>query len=314
MTKDSQKRVILSLGMLFFLFLSSCGWVKKELLHKEQAGKQEVQKQEVQKQEVQKRQVQKQTDYVHEYAQKEIEVGNFQNAINIYKEVYQKWPQGPNVRSGYVKTLESIKSRGDQAFERNDFKLAERNYEVLLRNWDHFSDLSQFLSFRRSFLEKKIKTSRCLFTEEQVSLYLKVGDFRKAIDLCQEVYKKYPQDPTVRNGYIRTLESIKTNGDRAFEGRNFALAGSVYGIVLRNVSSVNHLNGSLSFSKEGLTAKISNCRKVLFENGLKQYRSGNLNQAISFWKSILTFDPENREIKKAVNMATFQLENLQKTK
>ena len=95
MTKDSQKRVILYLGMLFFLFLSSCGWVKKELLHKEQARKQEVQKQEVQKQ----------TDYVHEYAQKEIEVGNFQNAINLYKEVYQKWPQGPNVQSGYVKTV-----------------------------------------------------------------------------------------------------------------------------------------------------------------------------------------------------------------
>ena len=127
-------------------------------------------------------------------------------------------------------------------------------------------------------------------------------------------HKKYPQDSTVRNGYIRTLESIKTNGDRAFEGRNFALAGSVYEIVLRNVSSVSHLNGSLSFSKEGLTAKISNCRKVLFENGLKQYRSGNLNQAISLWKSILIFDPDNREIRKAVNMATVQLENLQNTK
>jgi len=314
MTKDSQKRVILSLGMLFFLFLSSCGWVKKELLHKELLHKEQAGKQGVQKQEVQKQEVQKQTDYVHEYAQKEIEVGNFQNAINLYKEVYQKWPQGPNVRSGYVKTLESIKSGGDQAFERNDFKLAERNYEVLLRNWVHFSDLSQSLSFQKAFLEKRIKTSRCLFTEEQVSSHLKTGDFRKAIDLCKEVYKKYPQDSTVRNGYIRTLESIKTNGDRAFEGRNFALAGSVYEIVLRNVSSVNHLNGSLSFSKEGLTAKISNCRKVLFENGLKQYRSGNLNQAISLWKSILIFDPDNREIRKAVNMATLQLENLQNTK
>ena len=309
MTKDLQKRVFLCLGMFLFLLLSSCGWLKKEQLHKEQGGKQEIQEQQVPKQHVQK-----QTDDVYEYARKEIEVGNFQNAINLYKEVYQKWPQGPNVRSGYIRTLESIKSGGDQAFEKNDFKLAERNYEVLLRNWDHFSDLSQFLSFRKTFLEKKIKTIRCLFTEEQVSSQLKAGDFRKAVDLCKEVYKKYPQDPTVRNGYIRTLESIKTNGDRAFEERDFALAGSVYEIVLRNISSVSHLNGSLSFGKEGLTAKISNCRKVLFENGLKQYRSGNLNQAILLWKSILTFDPDNREIKKAVNMATLQLENLQNTK
>jgi tetratricopeptide (TPR) repeat protein len=309
MIKKSQKRVILSLGMVFFLIVSSCGWGKKEQLHKVEGGKPEVEKQQVEKQ-----RVKKQTNYVQEYAQKEIEAGNFQNAINLYKEIYQKWPQGSNVRSGYIKTLESIKSGGDEAFERNDFKLAERNYEVLLRNWDYFSDLSQFLSFRKTFLEKKIKTSRCLFTEEQVSSHLKAGDFRKAVDLCKEVYKKYPQDPTIRNGYIRTLESIKTNGDRAFEGRDFALAGSVYEIVLRNVSSVSHLNGSLSFSKEGLTARISNCRKVLFEDGLKQYRSGNLNQAISLWKSILTFDPDNREIKKAVNMATLQLENLQNTR
>jgi tetratricopeptide (TPR) repeat protein len=309
MIKESQKRVILFLGMLFFLFLFSCGWGKKEQLHKAEGGKQELQRQEVKKQEVKK-----QTDYVQEYSQREIEAGNFQNAIDLYKEIYQKWPEGPNVRSGYIKTLESIKSGGDQAFERNDFKLAERNYEALLRNWDHFPDLSQFLSFKKTFLEKKIKTSRCLLAEEQVSSRLKAGDFRKAVDLCKEVYKKYPQDPTVRNGYIRTLESIKTNGDRAFEGRDFALAGSVYEIVLRNISSVSHLNGSLSFNKEGLTAKISNCRKVLFENGLKQYRSGNLNQAISLWKSILTFDPDNREIKRAVNMATLQLENLQSTK
>jgi tetratricopeptide (TPR) repeat protein len=305
MIKESQKRVVLSLGMLFFLFLSSCVWGKKEQLHKAEGGKQEV---------VEKRQVQKRTDYVQEYTQKEIEAGNFENAINLYKKIYQKWPQGPNVRSGYIKTLESIKSGGDQAFERKDYKLAERNYEVLLRNWDHFSNLSQFLSFRKTFLEKKIKTSRCLFTEEQISSHLKAGDFRRAVDLCKEVYNKYPQDPTVRNGYIRTLESVKASGDRAFEGSDFGLAGSVYEIVLRNVSSMSQLNGSFSFSKEGLKSKIGNCKKVLFENGLQQYRSGNLNQAILLWKSILVFDPENRDIKKAVDMATLQLENLQNAK
>jgi tetratricopeptide (TPR) repeat protein len=304
MTKGMRKRVILSLGVFLFLFLSSCSWVKKEQLQEEQPQKVQGPKQEVQKQ----------TDYVEKHAKMEIEAMNFQSAINLYREVYQKWPEDPNVRSGYIKALESIKSSGDQAFERNDFKLAERNYEALVRNWVHFSNISQFLSFRKAFLEQKIKTSRCLFTEEQVSSYLKAGEFRKAIDLCKEMYKKYPQDPTVRNGYIRTLESIKTNGDQAFEGRDFALAGSVYEIVLRNVSSVSHLNGSLSFSKEGLTAKISSCRKVLFENGLKQYRSGNLNQAISLWKSILAFDPENQEIQKAVDIATLQFNNLQKPK
>ncbi|HVP78017.1 MAG TPA: hypothetical protein VMV04_08975 [Thermodesulfobacteriota bacterium] len=310
MRKDSRKRVILFGGIGLLLILSSCAWLRKEPAQKEQAGKEQAQKEEY----VQKQQVQNQTDSVHRQAQKEIEAGRFQRAIDLWKEIYQEHPRDPNVRTSYVKALESIKSRGDLAFETNDLRLAEKIYEVLTRNWVHFSDFSKSISFGKDVLEKKIKTSRCLFTEEQVASHLRAGKFRKAIDLCKEMYNKYPQDPVVLTGYIRTLESIKTTGDRAFEGSDFALAGSVYEVVLSNVTSASRLNGSLSFSREGLTAKIRDCKKILFENGLKQYRSGNLNQAILLWKSILTFDPENPEIKRAVEMATFQSSNLQKAK
>ena len=148
----------------------------------------------------------------------------------------------------------------------------------------------------------------------QAQMELEAGKFQRAIDICKEIYPKYPQDPTVRSGYIKTLESIKSSGDRAFERSDFALAGCVYEILLKNFSSVSHLNGSFSFNREGLTEKIRNCKKILFENGLEQYRSGNLNQAISLWKSILAFDPENQEIKKVVDMATLQFKNLQKAK
>jgi outer membrane protein assembly factor BamD (BamD/ComL family) len=299
MTKDFQKRVILSLGFFLLLFLSSCGWLRKEQVQKEQG---------------QKEQTQKQTDDVYEQAQIELEAGKFQKAIDLCKEIYQKYPQDPTVRSDYIKTLESIKSSGDGAFERNDFKLAGNIYEILVRNWVHFSDFSQSLSFKKNFLENKTKTSRCLFTEEQVSSHLKAGEFRKAIDICKEIYQKYPQDPTVRSGYIKTLESIKSSGDGAFKKSDFALAGCVYGLLLKNYSSVGGLNGSLSFNREGLTLRIGDCKKILFEKGLEKYRSGNLNQAISLWKSILVFDPENQEIKKAVDMASLQSKNLQKAK
>ena len=289
MTKDLQKKVILSLGIFLFLFLSSCGGLKRE-------------------------QIQRQMDHATRQAQMELEAGKFQGAIDICKEIYPKYPRDPTVRSIYIKTLESIKSTGDRALERNNFEMAGNIYEILAKNWFHFSDFSQFLSFNKNFLEKKIKTSRCLFIEEQVSSYLKAGKFQRAIDICKEIYPKYPQDPTVRSVYIKTLESIKSSGDRAFERSDFALAGCVYEILLKNFSSVSHLNGSFSFNRDGLTEKIRNCKKILFENGLEQYRSGNLNQAISIWKSILVFDPENQEIKKAVDIAILQSKNLEKAK
>jgi tetratricopeptide (TPR) repeat protein len=192
--------------------------------------------------------------------------------------------------------------------------MAGNIYEILEKNWPHFADLSPSLSFKRSLLEKKAKTSRCLLAGGQVSSYLKAGEFQRAIDICKEIHQKCPRDPTVHSSYIKTLESIKRNGDRAFEKGDFALAGWIYEILLKHVSSVTQLNGSLSFEKKGLSEKIKSCTKILFENGLKQYRSGNLDRAITIWKTILTFDPENQEIKKAVDMATLQLGNLQKIK
>jgi tetratricopeptide (TPR) repeat protein len=309
MKRDSQKKVIVSLGIVLFVVLSSCGWLRKEQVQREQ-----VQNEQTQKEQVQKVQVKKYTEYIDNRAQMEIGAGKFQKALDLCKEIYQAYPQDPNVRSSCIKTLESIKYRGDRAFERNDFKLAEKIYEVLERNWVYFYDFIPSLSFRKNSLEKKIITIRWLYTKEQVSSHLKTGEFRKAIDLCTEIYQRYPQDPNVRRGYISTLESIKTRGDRAFEGSDFALAGCVYDIVLRNVSSMDHLNGSFSFSRESLIARIRNCEKILFENGLKQYRSGNLKQAISLWKSILAFDPENQEIIKAVDIASLQARNLEEAK
>jgi len=289
MRKDLQKNVILSLGIFLFLFLASCGSLRTE-------------------------QVQREMGYVDKQARLDMKAGEFQKAIDLYREIYQKYPQDPTVRSNTIKTLESIKVSGDRAFGRNRFEMAENIYETLAKNWSHFADLGPSLSFDKNLLGKKIRTSRCLFIEQQVLSYLKAEEFQKAIDICNEIFRNHPQDPMVCSNTTKTLESIKISGDRAFERSDFALAGCAYEIVLKHVSSLTRLNGSPSFNRENLTAKIRRCKKLLFENGLEQYRSGNLEQAISIWKSILAFDPENQEVKKVVDMATLQLRNLQKAK
>ena len=307
MRRDFQARIILSMGVLLLLLLSSCSSLKKE-----QEQKQADYGDRRARIETGAGEFQKATDYVDWQAQKEIRAGEFQKAIDLHREIYQKYPKDPKIRSGYITALESIKRLGDQAFERNDFRSAGMIYEILAKNWVHFGNFSQSFSFNKDFLEKKIKTSRYLFTEEQLSSSLKAGDFRKAIEIYRETYQKYPLDRTVQSGYVRSLELIKSGGDRAFERRDFAVAGYVYESLLKNISSVKHLNGTFSFDREELTSRIRNCKKILFQNGLEKYRSGNLSQAISLWKSILVFDPENEEVKKAVDIATLQLKNLQK--
>jgi hypothetical protein len=52
-------------------------------------------------------------------------------------------------------------------------------------------------------------------------------------------------------------------------------------------------------------------RKRVLQRALADYRKSNLAEAISIWKSILAFDPNNAGIAKAIDTATIQLKNLQ---
>ena len=158
MTRDLPKKAVLCLWIFLSLTLSSCSWSKRE-------------------------QTQRPMDHAAGQAQMELEAGKFQRAIDIYEELHQKYPQDPAVQSGYIRTLESIRNSGDRAFEKKDFKMAEDIYEILAKNWSRFADLGPSLSFNRSYLEKKAKTSTCLLVRGQVSSYLKAGDFQRAIDL-----------------------------------------------------------------------------------------------------------------------------------
>ena len=239
-----------------------------------------------------------------------LESGDLQKAMDIHKEIYQRYPGDPAIRGDYTKTIESIKNSGDRALENMNFTLAENIYRVLIENWPDFADLGHSLSFNKALLEQKIRTGKRLFTEKEVQAYLKAGDYKRAIDLHKQFYQKYPQDPVVRSGFIKTLESIKRKADRTFEKNDLATAGSIYDALSKMIPSP--FVRSLSFNREDLIKKIGICKKILFGNGLEQYRAGNLNQAVSIWKSILTFDPEDEEIRKAVGMATLQIKNLDK--
>jgi hypothetical protein len=44
--------------------------------------------------------------------------------------------------------------------------------------------------------------------------------------------------------------------------------------------------------------------------GLEHYRKGELSAAISAWRRLLLFDPENAQIKKSIESASAQLKKI----
>jgi tetratricopeptide (TPR) repeat protein len=279
------RKVLISLSVVLVLSLSSCGWVKRI-------------------------QVKSTIDEAHQ----ELRSGDFQKALDTYQLAHRKYPKDSEMLKSYIATIESMKAQGDEAFDRENFVQAQITYDLLLKNFPRFSDFTNLLSFKKNFLVTRLKMSRMLPAEKQAQSCLKSGDVQKGIDIYRGLIQQYPWDTTVRNGYVSLLESIKGQADLDFKRKDFASAGRTYRILLKNYSPLSHLERFLSYNAGLLDTGIGTCRKILFDDGLEQYRSGNLSQAISVWRNILTFDPENIEVKKTIDKAILQDRNLKKIK
>ena len=100
----------------------------------------------------------------------------------------------------------------------------------------------------------------------------------------------------------------------AFDREDFISAGKLYRILLDNYPDFKPFAHLLSFNIETLNSRITDCSLTLFKGALEKYRKGNLADAISIWEQILSYDPENLEVKRAIDTANTQLKSLKEKK
>jgi tetratricopeptide (TPR) repeat protein len=138
------------------------------------------------------------------------------------------------------------------------------------------------------------------------------GDYQKTIDAYKSEHAKHPSDLSLTKEYVNSLDEIEDTADKEFEKENYISACKTYNILLKNYPAFKPFAGMLSFNKAKLNKKLTDCKTVLSKKGFQEYREGNLNEAIALWQGYLAVDPHNADIRKAVNTATLQQENLQK--
>lgn len=151
-------------------------------------------------------------------------------------------------------------------------------------------------------------------TIKQAQTHLASGDYRKALEVYADAYRHYPRNAALRAGYIRAGEQIRIIGETAFQRKDFVEAGSACVILLKSSILEKDFAEELSFGRERLNQQIQACSKGLLEAGLVQYRDGNLDEAISTWRKVAAFDPDNKEVKNAIEKAAIQLQNLKNMK
>ncbi len=141
--------------------------------------------------------------------------------------------------------------------------------------------------------------------------HMGAGECQKAIDVYNIECQKHPHDQALVREYVKSIENMISVADKALDKEDFAFAGRIYDVLLKNYTHFKGFEKKLSINSTHLNTKLSYCKKALFKQGFKEYRKGNLRGAIALWQNLLVIDPQNQDIKESLRTAKLQLKNLQ---
>jgi tetratricopeptide (TPR) repeat protein len=247
-------------------------------------------------------------------SRKSLESGDFEKALAGFKAALKENPRNKELTANYIRTVEEVKRTADIAMGRRDYARAGDIYQILVNSYPDFEAFAAKLPFKEAQLAIAQKACRAALVEGRAQQALKAGKIALAIETFQGALSENPGDADLKTKYLGTLEEIKAIGDNAYHNKDFARAGLVSFVLLKNYSSYEGLRPPVALTRESLQETIAACREALTKTGLTEYRKGNLAKAIAVWEGLLAFDPDNAEIKKAVTTAKTQLNELIKKK
>jgi hypothetical protein len=146
---------------------------------------------------------------------------------------------------------------------------------------------------------------------KKVAGLLEKGSYRRALELMSG--RNRPGSPAagVEQEYIAAINGLIATGDEAFSRGNYAAAGQSFKCVLDSYPVDPALRNRARREPKQVRAQLEACSNRLMEQGLQEYRRGNLESAIRKWKELIAFRPGNNEARKAIDTATVQLRALQ---
>jgi len=238
--------------------------------------------------------------------------GYLQKAIDGYTAALQKYPDETFVIKDFIQMLEEVKTSADIAYEAKNYVSAEQRYSILLNNFSRFKTFENSLSFTPKHLSRRIKECLMARSKIQARNAVKSSDYKKALEIYKLAIQAFPEDPPLKENLIGTVKEIHGEGEKALKREDYVQTGVTFALLLKEHQWLKNIDASLPFSKNTLEEGIKHCRTLLTRKGLEHYREGKLKEAISVWKGILEFDPENEEIKKAIENAEEQLKKIKK--
>jgi len=244
--------------------------------------------------------------------QQYISSGQLQLAIDGYNQMLKDYPYEAQVVYNFVQTVENIKKAADNASKAQNYPYALTVYSLLLDNYHNFWSFRHSLSFDQESLKLKQRDCRIDICEAEVDQKIKNGDYVQALRAYRPLFYEYQNDKNLTQSFRNMVNHLYSREKTAFKSKDLTEAGYIYFAFLENYDLIERYVHSLPFSKRSLEEGKRMCRDSLMKIGLDRYRKGDLQEAISSWKEILKFDPENVEIKKAIDNCEEQLKMIKK--
>lgn len=240
--------------------------------------------------------------------------GDYGQALDLYQKLYEKNRSNGKLVSRYAALIEDIKNAGEAEEAKGSYAAARNVYGILAERWDGFSALAPRLSFGREDLAAGIKDCRLALCERQFRQEIGAGNYGKALAAYQTALKDYPADPAIRSRYLKGAAEVAGLAAKAMASKDYGQAGRIDGLLLKSLDQLagpdDKSPGMGVPSRESLSESVRQCANELTNAGLVEYRKGHIDGAIALWQELLSFDPGNAEIKKAVETAKAQLGRL----
>ncbi len=145
---------------------------------------------------------------------------------------------------------------------------------------------------------------------EKLADLIQNKDYSTAIDLIMVEVEKGKQETTYGEQYVASINGLIESGMEYYADGDYGRSGIAFTKAIDNDPSSRSLTTSIRSSSRQIKSYIKKLTDKLMGDGLKEYRSGNLGNAISTWREIIEYHPDHSEANKMIDITTIQMKNL----
>ncbi|WP_243373351.1 hypothetical protein [Geotalea sp. SG265] len=147
--------------------------------------------------------------------------------------------------------------------------------------------------------------------QKKVTYFLEKKQYRQALETMTRRREPNLSPSGMEKEFVAAVNGLLETGEEAMARNEHLAAGQLFKLALATYPAEPSLRRKVKPSARRVKIYLDSCSAKLMDEGMQEYRRGELDPAIRTWKSILSFDPGHREALKAIETATVQKKSLQ---